>query len=67
MYRFIITVSLLYKYNCFKRYFLINSKLFFGTDGNLPTNNFLQLDKTIIRDKDKKIEVGKNDMQQYFS
>lgn len=27
---------------------------------------FLQLDKIIIKSKDKKIEIGKNDIEQYF-
>jgi len=51
-----------YKGEC--KYF--NGKLFFGTDGGLPNNDFLQLDKIIIKDKDKKIEIGKNDVEQYF-
>ncbi len=29
-------------------------------------NDFLQLDKIIIKDKDKKIEIGKTDIEQYF-
>lgn len=54
-------------YKTFKgecKYF--NNKKFFGTDGTLPNNNFLQLDKIIIKSKDMKIEIGKNDIEQYF-
>lgn len=47
-------------------YKYFNGKIFFGTDGSLPNNDFLQLDKTIIKDKDKKIEISKNDVEQYF-
>jgi hypothetical protein len=54
-------------YKTFKgEYKYFNNKQFFGTDGSLPNNNFLQLDKIIIKDKDKKIEIGKNDIEQYF-
>ncbi|MFI8009909.1 SH3 domain-containing protein [Acinetobacter sp. ABJ_C4_1] len=54
-------------YKTFKgEYKYFNDKKFFGTDGTLPNNDFLQLDKIIIKDKDKKIEIGKNDIEQYF-
>ncbi|AJB46698.1 SH3 domain-containing protein [Acinetobacter nosocomialis] len=54
-------------YKTFKdEYKYFNNKKFFGTDGTLPNNDFLQLDKIIIKDKDKKIEIGKNDIEQYF-
>ncbi|HEN9551045.1 SH3 domain-containing protein [Acinetobacter baumannii] len=54
-------------YKTFKgEYKYFNNKKFFGTDGTLPNNNFLQLDKIIIKSKDKKIEIGKNDIEQYF-
>nr|WP_151731692.1 SH3 domain-containing protein [Acinetobacter seifertii] len=54
-------------YKTFKgEYKYFNDKKFFGTDGSLPDTNFLQLDKIIIKDKDKKIEIGKNDIEQYF-
>lgn len=54
-------------YKNFKgEYKYFNDKKFFGTDGGLPNNDFLQLDKIIIKDKDKKIEIGKNDIEQYF-
>lgn len=54
-------------YKTFKgEYKYFNDKKFFGTDGSLPNNDFLQLDKIIIKDKDKKIEIGKNDIEQYF-
>ena len=54
-------------YKTFKgEYKYFNNKQFFGTDGSLPNNNFLQLDKIIIKDKDKKIEICKNDIEQYF-
>ena len=54
-------------YKTFKgEYKYFNNKQFFGTDGTLPNNDFLQLDKIIIKDKDKKIEIGKNDIEQYF-
>ncbi|EPO8189435.1 SH3 domain-containing protein [Acinetobacter baumannii] len=54
-------------YKAFKgEYKYFNNKKFFGTDGTLPNNNFLQLDKIIIKSKDMKIEIGKNDIEQYF-
>ncbi|MEI1688258.1 SH3 domain-containing protein [Acinetobacter baumannii] len=54
-------------YKTFKgEYKYFNNKMFFGTDGSLPNNDFLQLDKIIIKSKDKKIEIGKNDIEQYF-
>ncbi len=54
-------------YKTFKgEYKYFNDKKFFGTDGTLPNNDFLQLDKIIIKDKDKKIEIGKNNIEQYF-
>ncbi|HEM8241738.1 SH3 domain-containing protein [Acinetobacter baumannii] len=54
-------------YKTFKgEYKYFNNKKFFDTDGTLPNNDFLQLDKIIIKSKDKKIEIGKNDIEQYF-
>jgi hypothetical protein len=54
-------------YKTFKgEYKYFNNKNFFGTDGSLPDNNFLQLDKIIVKSKDKKIEIGKNNIEQYF-
>ncbi|MFX5647715.1 SH3 domain-containing protein [Acinetobacter baumannii] len=54
-------------YKTFKGvYKYFNNKKFFGTDGTLPNNDFLQLDKIIVKNKDKKIEIGKNDIEQYF-
>ncbi len=54
-------------YKNFKgEYKYFNNKPFFGTDGTLPNNDFLQLDKIIIKNKDKKIEIGKKDIEQYF-
>ncbi|MDC4410059.1 SH3 domain-containing protein [Acinetobacter baumannii] len=54
-------------YKTFKgEYKYFNNKKFFGTDGTLPNNDFLQLDKIIVKNKDKKIEIGKNDIEQYF-
>ncbi|HAV4217655.1 SH3 domain-containing protein [Acinetobacter baumannii] len=54
-------------YKTFKgEYKYFNNKKFFGTDGTLPNNDFLQLDKIIIKSKDNKIEIGKNDIEQYF-
>ncbi|MDC4291624.1 SH3 domain-containing protein [Acinetobacter baumannii] len=54
-------------YKIFKgEYKYFNNKKFFGTDGTLPNNDFLQLNKIIIKSKDKKIEIGKNDIEQYF-
>ncbi|HAV4457213.1 SH3 domain-containing protein [Acinetobacter baumannii] len=54
-------------YKTFKgEYKYFNNKKFFGTDGTLPNNDFLQLDKIIIKSKVKKIEIGKNDIEQYF-
>ncbi|MDC4262655.1 SH3 domain-containing protein [Acinetobacter baumannii] len=54
-------------YKNFKgEYKYFNNKKFFGTDSTLPNNDFLQLDKIIIKNKDKKIEIGKNNIEQYF-
>ncbi|WP_335950511.1 SH3 domain-containing protein [Acinetobacter pittii] len=54
-------------YKTFKgEYKYFNNKKFFGTDGTLPNNDFLQLDKIIVKSKDKKIEIGKNNIEQYF-
>ncbi|KKZ52138.1 hypothetical protein UN99_02440 [Acinetobacter baumannii] len=54
-------------YKNFKgEYKYFNNKPFFGTDGTLPNNDFLQLDKIIINKKDKKMEIGKKDIEQYF-
>ncbi|MFW2024797.1 SH3 domain-containing protein [Acinetobacter baumannii] len=54
-------------YKTFKgEYKYFNNKKFFGSDGTLPNNDFLQLDKIIVKSKDKKIEIGKNDIEQYF-
>ncbi len=54
-------------YKNFKgEYKYFNNKPFFGTDGTLPNNDFLQLDKIIIKNKDKKIEICKKDIEQYF-
>ncbi|HEI8440127.1 TPA: SH3 domain-containing protein [Acinetobacter baumannii] len=54
-------------YKTFKgEYKYFNNKKFFGTDGTLPNNDFLQLDKIIVKNKDKKIEIGKNYIEQYF-
>ena len=41
-------------YKTFKgEYKYFNGKIFFGTDGSLLNNDFLQLDKIIIKDKNK--------------
>ncbi|MDC4646016.1 SH3 domain-containing protein, partial [Acinetobacter baumannii] len=54
-------------YKTFKgEYKYFNNKKFFGSDDTLPNNDFLQLDKIIVKSKDKKIEIGKNDIEQYF-
>ncbi|MEO4109843.1 SH3 domain-containing protein [Acinetobacter pittii] len=54
-------------YKTFKgEYKYFNNKKFFGTDGTLPNNDFLQIDKIIVKSKDKKIEIGKNNIEQYF-
>ncbi|WP_462168474.1 SH3 domain-containing protein [Acinetobacter baumannii] len=54
-------------YKTFKgEYKYFNNKKFFGTDGTLPNNDFLQLDKIIIKSKDKKIDFGYNDIEHYF-
>ena len=54
-------------YKAYKgEYKYFNGKTFFGTDGSLPNNDFLQLDKIIIKDKDKKIEISRTELEQYF-
>jgi len=47
-------------------YKYFNNKKFFGTDGSLPDNNFLQLDKIIVKEKNNKIEVSRIELEQYF-
>ncbi|HCA5284701.1 TPA: SH3 domain-containing protein [Acinetobacter nosocomialis] len=54
-------------YKTFKgEYKYFNDNKFFGTDGSLPDNNFLQLDKIIVKEKDNKIEVSRTELEQYF-
>lgn len=55
----------LYKtFNGVYKYF--NDKKFFGTDGNLPDNNFLQLDKIIVKEKNNRIEISRTEIEQNF-
>lgn len=54
-------------YKTFKgEYKYFNDKKFFGTDGSLPNNNFLQLDKIIVKEKDNRIEISRTELEQYF-
>lgn len=54
-------------YKTFKgEYKYFNDKKFFGTDGSLPDNNFLQLDKIIVKEKDNTIEISRTELEQYF-
>lgn len=54
-------------YKTFKgEYKYFNDKKFFGTDGSLPDNNFLQLDKIIVKEKDNRIEISRTELEQYF-
>lgn len=54
-------------YKSFKgEYKYFNDKTFFGTDGFLPDNNFLQLDKIIVKEKDNRIEISRTELEQYF-
>lgn len=54
-------------YKTFKgEYKYFNNKNFFGTDGSLPDNNFLQLDKIIVKEKDNRIEISRTELEQYF-
>lgn len=54
-------------YKAFKgEYKYFNDKKFFGTDGSLPNNNFLQLDKIIVKEKDNRIEISRTELEQYF-
>ncbi|PTV57117.1 SH3 domain-containing protein [Acinetobacter seifertii] len=54
-------------YKTFKgEYKYFNDKKFFGTDGGLPDNNFLQLDKIIVKEKDNRIEISRAELEQYF-
>jgi len=54
-------------YKNFKgEYKYFNDKKFFGTDGSLPDNNFLQLDKIIVKEKDNRIEISRTELEQYF-
>ncbi|WP_336166731.1 SH3 domain-containing protein [Acinetobacter sp. 161(2023)] len=54
-------------YKTFKgEYKYFNNKKFFGTDGSLPDNNFLQLDKIIVKEKDNRIEISRTELEQYF-
>ncbi|MDK4792173.1 MAG: SH3 domain-containing protein [Acinetobacter sp.] len=47
-------------------YKFFNDKKFFGTDGSLPDNNFLQLDKIIVKEKNNRIEISRTEIEQYF-
>lgn len=54
-------------YKTFKgEYKYFNDKKFFGTDGSLPDNNFLQLDKIIVKEKGNRIEISRTELEQYF-
>ncbi|ENU44929.1 SH3 domain-containing protein [Acinetobacter seifertii] len=54
-------------YKNFKgEYKYFNDKKFFGTDGSLPDNNFLQLDKIIVKEKDNRMEISRIELEQYF-
>ena len=54
-------------YKTFKgEYKYFNDKKFFGTDGSLPDNNFLQLDKIIVKEKNNRIEISRTELEQYF-
>jgi len=54
-------------YKTFKgEYKYFNDKKFFGTDGSLPDNNFLQLDKIIVKEKDNRMEISRIELEQYF-
>lgn len=54
-------------YQTFKgEYKYFNDKKFFGTDGSLPDNNFLQLDKIIVKEKNNRIEISRAELEQYF-
>ncbi len=54
-------------YKTFKgKYKYFNNKKFFGTDGTLPNNDFLQLDKIIVKEKDNRIEISRTELEQYF-
>ena len=54
-------------YKTFKgEYKYFNDKKFFGTDGSLPDNNFLQLDKIIVKEKNNRIEISRTEIEQYF-
>ncbi len=54
-------------YKTFKgEYKYFNNKKFFGTDGSLPNNDFLQLDKIIVKEKDNTIEISRTELEQYF-
>ncbi|XZW50013.1 SH3 domain-containing protein [Acinetobacter baumannii] len=54
-------------YKNFKgEYKYFNNKQFFGIDGNLPNNDFLQLDKIIVKEKDNRIEISRTELEQYF-
>ncbi|MFH3624417.1 SH3 domain-containing protein [Acinetobacter nosocomialis] len=54
-------------YKIFKgEYKYFNNKQFFGTDDTLPNNDFLQLDKIIVKEKDNRIEISRTELEQYF-
>ncbi|ONN57236.1 hypothetical protein AC057_09015 [Acinetobacter genomosp. 33YU] len=54
-------------YKTFKgEYKYFNDKKFFGTDGSLPDNNFLQLDKIIVKEKNNRTEISRSELEQYF-
>jgi len=54
-------------YKTFKsEYKYFNDKKFFGTDGSLPDNNFLQLDKIIVKERGNRVEISRTELEQYF-
>ena len=47
-------------------YSLYKGKAFYGTDGDLPTVNFLQLNRIVVKIQEQKIIINSDQLENYF-
>ena len=47
-------------------YSLYKGKAFYGTDGDLPTANFLQLKRIVVKIQEQKIIINSDQLENYF-
>ena len=47
-------------------YSLYKGKAFYGTDGDLPTANFLQLNRIVVKIQEQKIIINSDQLENYF-